>query len=185
MLRTISVNILNTTGTQTSAGRMPLQPLEFYFLCYVVCLLPSSALMLLFGRQEGHPACKTLSGGVLPCRGYLSGARCRLAYGHSLSVALVKSRLVLPLCYRLTQVVPDKGPLNVCVCCLSAAVRLRPRRTDWRQEERRKKKDPPATVERVRWKDVSRTGVLHLKKCGILKHPYRTVRIVFSVYTPT
>ena len=25
-------------------------------------------------------------------------------------------RLVLPFWYRLTQVVPDKGPLNVCVC---------------------------------------------------------------------
>jgi len=24
-----------------------------------------SALMLLFGRQEGHPACKKLSGGVM------------------------------------------------------------------------------------------------------------------------
>jgi len=38
-----------------------------------------SALTLLVGRQEGHPACKNLSGGVLAC--YLSGARCRLAYG--------------------------------------------------------------------------------------------------------
>jgi len=38
-----------------------------------------SALTLLVGRQEGHPACKKQSGGV-PC-GYLSGARCRLAYG--------------------------------------------------------------------------------------------------------
>jgi len=37
-----------------------------------------SALMLLVGRQEGHPACKKLSGGVLA---WLSGARCRLAYG--------------------------------------------------------------------------------------------------------
>jgi len=27
----------------------------------------------------------------------------------------VKSRLVLPFWYRLTQVVPEKGPLNVCV----------------------------------------------------------------------
>jgi len=27
--------------------------------------LPFSALMLLVGRQEGHPACKKLSGGVL------------------------------------------------------------------------------------------------------------------------
>jgi len=28
-------------------------------------LFPFSALMLLVGRQEGHPACKKLSGGVL------------------------------------------------------------------------------------------------------------------------
>jgi len=33
-----------------------------------------SALTLLVGRQEGHPACEKLSGG--PWRGYLSGARC-------------------------------------------------------------------------------------------------------------
>jgi len=38
-----------------------------------------SALTLLVGRQEGHPACKKMSGGVLAW--YLSGARCRLAYG--------------------------------------------------------------------------------------------------------
>jgi len=37
-----------------------------------------SALMLLVGRQEGHQACKKLSGGVLVC--CLSGARCRLAH---------------------------------------------------------------------------------------------------------
>jgi len=37
------------------------------------------ALMLLVGWHEGHPACKKLSGGCW-C-GYLSGARCRLAYG--------------------------------------------------------------------------------------------------------
>ena len=38
---------------------------------------------LLVGRQEELPACKKLSGGVL--RGYLSGARCRLAYGPAYS----------------------------------------------------------------------------------------------------
>jgi len=43
------------------------------------------------------------------------------AYGpadvtHSLSLASVKSRLVLPFWYRLTRVVPEKGPLNGCVC---------------------------------------------------------------------
>jgi len=35
---------------------------------------------------------------------------------HSLSLAPVKSRLVLPFWYRLTRVVPEKGPLNGCVC---------------------------------------------------------------------
>jgi len=34
---------------------------------------------------------------------------------HSLSLAPVKSRLVLPFWYRLTRVVPDKGSLNGCV----------------------------------------------------------------------
>ena len=39
-----------------------------------------SALMLLFGRQEGHPACKKTEwwGAGVVC---LSGARCILAYG--------------------------------------------------------------------------------------------------------
>jgi len=32
-------------------------------LCY--CSIAFSALILLVGRQEGHPACKKLSGGVL------------------------------------------------------------------------------------------------------------------------
>ena len=35
---------------------------------------------------------------------------------HSPSLAPIKSRLVLPFRYRLTWVVPEKGPLNVCVC---------------------------------------------------------------------
>ena len=35
---------------------------------------------------------------------------------HSLSLASVKSRLVLPFWYWLTWVVPEKGPLNGCVC---------------------------------------------------------------------
>ena len=33
-----------------------------------------------------------------------------------LSLASVKSRLVLPFWYWLSQAVPEKGPLNVCVC---------------------------------------------------------------------
>ena len=43
---------------------------------------------------------------------------------HSLSLASVKSRLVLPSWYRLTWVVPEKGPLNGCVwwVCVCFAV---------------------------------------------------------------
>ena len=42
---------------------------------------------------------------------------CRLADATAtLSVVSVKSRLVLPFWYRLTRVVPEKGPLNWCVC---------------------------------------------------------------------
>ena len=43
---------------------------------------------------------------------------------HSLSLASVKSRLVLPFCYWLTQVVLENGPLNGCVC-VRAHVRVR------------------------------------------------------------
>ena len=36
-----------------------------YACMYIVCNCAFSALTLLVGRQEGHPACKKLSGGVL------------------------------------------------------------------------------------------------------------------------
>ena len=84
------------------------------------CFFAFSALTLLVGRQEGHLACKKLSGGVLAWLSvwsemqtciWPSGCHC-----HSLSLASVKSRLVLLFWYRLTQVVLEKGPLNVCVC---------------------------------------------------------------------
>ena len=85
-------------------------------------LIAFSALMLLVGRQEGHPACKNLSGGVLA---WLSGwsevqtcIRPSWCHWHSLSLASVTSRLVLPLWYQITGVVPDKGPLNGCACVL-------------------------------------------------------------------
>ena len=74
-----------------------------------------SALTLLVGRQ-GYPACnKTECWGadwskVQTCI-WPSWCHC-----HSLSPASLKSRLVLPFCYRLTWVVLDKGQLNVCVC---------------------------------------------------------------------
>jgi len=54
----------------------------------------------LVGQQEGHLSSKNLNGGVLTW--YLSGARCRFAYG--------------PADFWLTRVVPDKGPLKGCCC---------------------------------------------------------------------
>ena len=77
-----------------------------------------SALMPLVGWQEGHPACKKLSGGVLEwLSGWSEVQTCILPSGcHSLSLASIKSRLVFPFWYWLTRVVPEKGLLNGCVC---------------------------------------------------------------------
>jgi len=38
---------------------------SFIFFCLFVPVPAFNALMLLVGLQEGHPACKKLSGGVL------------------------------------------------------------------------------------------------------------------------
>ena len=87
-----------------------IQILDFFFCAF-------SALTLLVGRQEGHPACKN-SGGVLAWSSVWSEVQTCIwpswCHCHSLSLALVKSRLVLPFCYRLTQVVLEKRPLNGC-----------------------------------------------------------------------
>ena len=110
-------HIVNPALTKPHASTRCLVWLIFTLLVTVIAF---SALTLLVGRQEGHPACKKhKSGGVLVWCGCLSGARCRLALWpscHQLSLASVKSRLVLPFWYWLTWVVPDKGPLNGCVC---------------------------------------------------------------------
>jgi len=94
-------------------------------VCLLVCMCvygyaAFSAVTLLVGRQEGHLACKTLSSGLLAWLSVWSEMQTCIqpsgCHCHSLSLASVKSRLVLPFWYRLTRVVPEKGPLNVCVC---------------------------------------------------------------------
>jgi len=66
VLNRMSISNSNFFGTHSLAA-------------YVTIWDAFSALMLLVGRQEGHPACKKLSGGVLA---WLSdGARWRFAYG--------------------------------------------------------------------------------------------------------
>jgi len=67
----------------------------------------------LVGWQEGHPACKNLSSGVLVWLSVWSDVQtCIWPSGfhrHSLSLVSVKSRLVLPFLYWLTQVVLEKS----------------------------------------------------------------------------
>ena len=95
---------------------------EIYVLCLdtnsIYCFF--SALTLLVGRQEGHSACKKQSGGVLAwLSAWIEVQTCicpSSCHCHSLSLASVKSRLVLRFWYWTTQVVPDKAPLNGCVC---------------------------------------------------------------------
>ena len=89
----------------------------------IYLFLPSvafSALTLLVGRQKGHPACKKLSGWVLTWLSVWSEVQTCIwsswCHCHSLSLASVKSRLVLPFWYWLTRVVPENEPLNGCVC---------------------------------------------------------------------
>ena len=94
-------------------------PVRFASYCSLVLVTSCafSALMLLVGRQEGHPAC----GGVLAWLSVCSEVQ--TCHCYSLSLASVKSRLVLPFWYWLTQVVPVKGPLNGCVfVCLCVCV---------------------------------------------------------------
>ena len=95
---------------RTTTTSAVLQPL------YRSTYIAFSALTLLVVRQEGHPACKKLSGGVMVWLSVWSEVQTsHMAQLMPLSLAPAKSRLVLPFWYRLTSVVPEKGPLNGCV----------------------------------------------------------------------
>jgi len=83
---------------------------------FTYLLTAFSALTLLVGRQEGHPACKKLSSGVLAWLSvwsevqtciWPSGCHC-----HSLYVASEKSRLVFTFLVPAHSGSPGKGPLN-------------------------------------------------------------------------
>jgi len=84
-----------------------------------VYVMPSVLSQCWLGNRKGIRPVKNW---VVGCwHSYLSGAMCRFAYGPADATAThclssVKSRLVSPFWYWLTWVVPDKGPLNRCVC---------------------------------------------------------------------
>ena len=83
------------------------------FLCSIIISQLLCSLTLLVGRQEVYPVCKKLSGWVLVWLSVWSELQTCIwpswCHCHSLSLASVKSRLVLPFWYRLTKVVPEKG----------------------------------------------------------------------------
>jgi len=81
--------------------------------------------MLLVGWQEGHLACKKLGAGVVIS--LERGADMYIAQLMPLPLTvpcLSKIQIALPFWYQLTRVVPDKGPLNVCVCVRACDVLL-------------------------------------------------------------
>ena len=96
--------------------------MRFLIECVLLPSVKFSALTLLVGRQEGHPACKKTErwgAGVVICLEQGAGLHMAQLMPLPLTVsclASVKSRLVLPFWYRLTWVVPEKGPLYGCVC---------------------------------------------------------------------
>jgi len=85
-----------------------------------------SALTLLVGWQEGHLACKKLAW-LSVCREVQTYIQPSWCHCHSLTLVSVKSRLVLPFWYRLTQVVLllNKRPLNGCVCMTPASSKMK------------------------------------------------------------
>ena len=84
----------------------------------VVLFNAFSALMLLVGLQEGHPACKKLSGEVLGRLSVWSEVQSRLACAQLMPLPLTVScfsKIQISFTF-LVPVHPDIGPLNGCVC---------------------------------------------------------------------
>ena len=99
---------------------------SFFPIFSVVCTLPSVLWHCWLGGRKGIRPVKNLNSEVLAWLSVCSEVQTCIwpSWYHcrSLSLAPVKSRLVLPFWYRLTRVVPDKGPLNggcVFVLCSS------------------------------------------------------------------
>ena len=82
--------------------------------------MPSVLWCCWLGSRKGIQPVKKLNSRVLAWLSVWSEMQTCIwpswCHCHSLSLAPVKSRLVLPFWYRHTRVVPEKGPLNVCVC---------------------------------------------------------------------
>ena len=95
-----------------------LQLLNYFFCSMKVCM-PSVLWRCWLGGRKGIRPVKKLGDGLLAWLSVWSEMQTCIwpswCHCHSLSLASVKSRLVLPFWYRLTRVVPDKESLNGCV----------------------------------------------------------------------
>ena len=102
-------------------GKVRLNYTPFSFLRFLwISFFSHSALTLLVGCQEGHSACKKLSGGG-------AGVVIRLERGADLHMAQLMPLPLAVTCFSIIQIgftflvpahpgSPEKGPLNVCVC---------------------------------------------------------------------
>jgi len=100
-------------SSATSHLSVRLAPVFCPFNFYYGQSIAFSALTLLVGRQEGHPACKKIWGGwwrwalVSPDRAVPTPSRMA---GVSASVNFPLHQPEVLFWHRLTQVVPEKGP---------------------------------------------------------------------------
>ena len=92
---------------------------NYNFRIVLLVKVPSVLWHCWLGGRKGIRPVKKLSGGVLAWLSAWSEVQTCMwpswCHCHSLSLASVKSGLVLPFWYRFTRVVLDKGPLNGCV----------------------------------------------------------------------
>ena len=110
-------------GCQDAPTYVHARPANSRFCCSI------SATAVLWccwlGGRKGIRPVKNWSGGLLAWLSVWSEVQTCIwpswYHYHSLSLASVKFRLVLPFWYRLTWVVPEKGSLNGCVCVSATA----------------------------------------------------------------
>ena len=123
-------------------------------------LLPSVLWHCWLGGRKGIRPVKNLSGGLLAWLSVWSEMQTCMWpswwHCHSLSLASVKSRLVLPFWYRLTRVVLEKGPLIGCVCVFVCTSRQPPQLRCQRRGGRGWLSYLKSTIERSRDGDTFR-----------------------------
>ena len=110
-----------TSSLYTSCSPISMQP-KYVLKCQLLILdkMPSVLWRCWLGGRKGIRPVKDVNSGVLAWLSVWSEVQTSIwpswCHCHSLSLASVKSRLVLPFWYRLTWVVPEKMPLNRCLC---------------------------------------------------------------------